>query len=161
MRRIRRVLALVALAGLVAGCSDVSPGVGSGPTDPPAPRYPYVELAEYEFTLEIHCFCPSSGTPIRVTVEDGVAVDGVYLDSGERSEDYTWLTLNDVIASANDTEAYSVSVSWPPCQQWPDHVSVDPERNTIDEEYGYSVADVVVPDVVVPGGPAPGCAPTR
>jgi hypothetical protein len=139
---------VAALAVLLGGCREASVGAGSGPRTPPGPTYPYVELADYRYTLAIYCFCPNAGVPIRVTVKGGAAVGGVYLAArdtvtlGEQSDDVTWLTLNDVIAAANDHRAYRVTVDWPKAQQWPDRVSVDPERDTVDEEYAYTVSDV-------------------
>ena len=45
-------------------------------------------------------------------------------------------------------------MTWPPCQPWPDYVSVDPEEDTLDEEYGYGVSDVVLTGGA---GVPPGC----
>lgn len=142
------LIASVAAVGLLGGCAQVTGGTGSGP---PAPTYPFLEAADYAYTLQIRCFCGNDGVPIEVTVEDGRAVSGIYLEdayngveAGEPAAERTWLTLNDVIAAANDTEAFSVGVDWPEGQRWPNRVSVDPQENTIDEEYGYLVSDVVL-----------------
>jgi len=149
MTRIRAIVGggLAALA-LLSGCASAVGGVGS-PPEPPGPTYHYLEASDYEYTLEISCFCPNSGVPIRITVEHGSGVRGVYLATtrdgavaGELSPEYTWITLNDVIGAANDHSAEQVYVSWPSGQQWPDSVGVDPELNTLDEEYGYRVYDV-------------------
>ena len=55
-----------------------------------------------------------------------------------------WLTINDVIDEANNTEAASVQVEWPAGQDYPDSVSVDQDEKMVDEERGYQVSNVVV-----------------
>jgi hypothetical protein len=139
-------LAAAGAVGLVGGCVTV----GAGGEPDPAPRvYRYVEMDSYAFTVRINCFCPDAGVPIRVTVEDGKAVDGVYLEdpdgpaqAGDQSAAHTWITLNDVIAVANDTRPHSVSVQWPPGARWPDSVDVDLLAGATDDNYGYVITDV-------------------
>jgi hypothetical protein len=80
------VVAAVTIAGMLAGCTQVAGGVGSGPRALPGPHYPYIEFANDQYTLEIHSFCANAGVPIRVTVRDGTAVDGVYLEAGDTND---------------------------------------------------------------------------
>jgi hypothetical protein len=157
----RRSLALAAAlsAALMAtaGCGQVTPGAGTGPGShsgpgpsptQASPPYPFLEDRDYEYTLEIRCLCPAGGDPFRVRVKEGVAVSAVYLTgtpsrpAGESPSGWWWLTLNDIITAANDTEADEVTVEWPRGQQWPDRVGVNPDLNTLDEERAYVVSEV-------------------
>jgi hypothetical protein len=157
------VTALACLA--LTSCGDDSaPGTAtdpegsSGTTSTPAPTaeptvgtYPEFEPADYSYTLSVSCFCADAGAPIRVTVEHGDVTGAVYqgggrggVEAGDPAEEYRWLTINDVIAAANDTEAASVNVTWPDGQDYPSSVYVDQDRNMADEEVGYDVSDVSV-----------------
>ena len=96
------------------------------------------------------CFCVGGGTPIDVTVRDGEVVDAVYdgggrgADAGTPADQFLWLTINDVIDEANNTEAASVRVEWPSGQDYPDSVYVDEHLDMVDEERGYQLSQVVV-----------------
>ena len=98
----------------------------------------------------VACFCLGGGTPIDVTVRDGEVIDAVYdgdgrgVEAGTPADEFMWLTINDVIDEANNTEAASVQVEWPAGQDHPDSVYVDEDLNMVDEERGYTVSDVVV-----------------
>jgi hypothetical protein len=156
---------LAAVAGLLslvlAGCcggegdqvaTDPTPATAE-PTPTAAPTvgtYPWFEPEDYTYTLVLACYCAGGGTPVDVTVRDGEVVDAVYDGDGRGAEAGTpadrlmWLTINDVIDEANDTEAASVEVDWPAGQDYPNSVFVDEHLNTVDEERGYLVSDVVV-----------------
>jgi hypothetical protein len=100
------------------------------------------------------CFCMGAGVPIQVTVVGGEAVGGVYaVDAGDRGGDIHagdpadkafWLTINDVIDKANDTEAATVTVDWPDGQDYPTSVYVDGSERIADDENTYTLANVQV-----------------
>jgi hypothetical protein len=159
------VMALTALAG----CSDDDGGdtatdtstdtssdtssdepTTSEPTpEPTVGTYPEFEPEDYSFVLKQVCFCPIAG-PVKVTVEDGevksaiVAKGGSGMEKGSDAPEYLWITINDVIAEANDTEAASVEVSWPDGQDWPASVAVDEVELATDDEITYVIRDVQV-----------------
>lgn len=156
---------LVAIALLTAGCSgddkqvaeDPAGGAGSSSSDDPtepaaAPTvgtYPEFEPSDYSFQLTILCYCPGNA-PIDVVVEDGEVVEAVYaakgpgVKKGQEAPEYAWLTINDVIEAANDTEAFNVDVKWPDGQDYPTSVAVDQNEMMVDEEMTYSIKKVAV-----------------
>lgn len=149
------VLALTALTG--CGDDDETPTAEdpaskspetSEPTTPPTVgTYPEFDAADYSYVLEQVCFCPVTG-PIRVTVEDGEVTSAIVtkgargLPRGSEAPEYLWVTLNDVIAQANDTEAAAVDVTWPEGQDWPSKVAVDNIENATDDEITFLVRNV-------------------
>jgi hypothetical protein len=130
------------------GTASTTPS--SDPTDEPTVgTYPELAAEDYTYVLEQICFCPVTG-PVKVTVEDGEVTSAVVLEGGSGIEkgtdapDYLWITINDVIAQANDTEAADVKVTWPDGQDWPDQVRVDKVELGTDDEISYVVRDVSV-----------------
>jgi hypothetical protein len=94
-----------------------------------------------------------AGVPIEVTVEDAEVVGAIYgaddtgrggTKQGDPAEKNFWLTINDVIDKANDTEAARVDVEWPAGQDYPNSVYVDGDKNIADDETGYTITNVVV-----------------
>lgn len=148
----------------LAGCGGDGPDVATDPGDgaesdagsgeptaaPTVGSYPPFEPEDYTYTLVLACFCVGGGTPVDVTVRDGEVVDAVYdgdgrgAEAGTPADEFLWLTINDVIDEANNTQADSVRVEWPAGQDYPTSVYVDEDRDTVDEERGYQVSDVVV-----------------
>lgn len=147
-------VALVALAGCsgddtaTAEDPESTPPATSDPTDTPTVgSYPELEATDYTYVLEQICYCPIAG-PVTVTVEDGEVTSAVYakggrgLEKGGDAPDYLWITINDVIAKANDTEADKVDVTWPEGQDWPTSVAVDQVERATDDEVTYVVRNV-------------------
>ena len=165
MTRLPLATSAVQLSFVLLGCggdeSDVAsdPGPGSAATsgstptpsgEPTAGSYPAFEPEDYTYTLVLACFCAGGGTPVDVTVSDGEVTDAVYAgdgrgaESGAPADQLMWLTVNDVIDEANDTDAASVEVDWPAGQDYPSSVYVDQDLDVADEERGYLVSNVVV-----------------
>ena len=120
------------------------------PTDPPSVgSYPELEATDYTYLLEQVCYCPLTG-PVKVTVEDGEVTSSVItkgghgMKKGSDAPDYLQLSINDVIARANDTSAADVAVDWPDGQDWPNTVSIDQIANAVDDEVTYVISDVNV-----------------
>jgi hypothetical protein len=137
--------------------SDPAPTTATSSPSPTAEptvgTYPAFEPADYTFELTVSCFCMGSGVPIEVTVANAEVVGAVYgLDDGGRggvkegdpADQAFWLSLNDVIDKANDTEAARVDVDWPAGQDHPNSVYVDGDEMIADDEVGYTVANVQV-----------------
>lgn len=159
----RTLLATAAVSLVLVGCgSEPDDTVATDPTTSPTPTettptaeptvgtYPDFEPDDYSYTLVVSCFCPDAGTPVRVTVVGGEAVDAVYAEDGrgvtkgDPAPEYRWVTIDEVIEAANDTEAATVKVKWPDGQDYPSAVEVDQDKMMADEEMGYLVSDVVV-----------------
>ncbi len=162
--RSARVLAAALLATLaLSGCSDddggdtaTDPGSGTStegtPTaSPTVGSYPAFEAEDYAYTLEVSCFCPDAGVPIRVTVQDGETSNAVYgqkgaaFQEGDAAPEYWELSINDIIEELNAaTDAEDVQVEWPDGQDYPTSVSIDQSSQIADEEIGYTISNVDV-----------------
>ena len=111
--------------------------------------YPELDAADYTYLLEQQCYCPLVG-PVKVTVEDGavtssvIAKGGNGMQKGSDAPSYLHLSINEVIARANDTSAAEVVVDWPDGQDWPNKVSVDQIADAVDDEVTYVISDVQV-----------------
>ena len=112
-------------------------------------EYPELAAEDYTYVLEQICYCPVTG-PVKVTVEDGDVTSAVILQGGHAMKkgsdapEYLRITINDVIARANDPEAAQVDVDWPDDQDWPTTVAVDQIENAVDDEVTYTIKDVQV-----------------
>jgi hypothetical protein len=151
------LLSALALSGC-AGDDDgddtaTDPGDGGTTTSAPSPEadageYPEFEPEDYSYTLRVSCFCPDAGVPMRITVTDGEVSESVYarsgrgFDKGSAAPDHWAITMNEVIAAANDTDAETVRVDWPEGQDFPNEVYVDQDSRMVDEEIGYVIANV-------------------
>lgn len=160
-------IALAAVAALaltaLTGCSgddgstakDPSSREGGAETtdltkvEPTVGTYPELEADDYTYVLEQQCFCPLAG-PVKVTVEGGEVTSAVLtrnsggMKKGTDAPKYLWITLDDVIARANDTKAAKVDVDWPDGQDWPNKVAVDQIENATDDEITYVVRGVEI-----------------
>jgi hypothetical protein len=128
----------------------------SGPTSSPTVgSYPEFEPADYTFELTVQCFCAGAGTPIEVTVVNSEAAGAVYgttqgggrdgsVQAGDPTDPLFRLSINDIIARANDTTAARVKVDWPAGQDYPNSVFVDGSKQIADDEIGYTIANVQV-----------------
>ena len=100
-----------------------------------------------------------------VTVADAEVVGAVYgmgssggrdgeIEQGDPADKIFWLTINDVIEKANDTDAARVQVDWPAGQDYPNSVFVDGDKGMADDETSYTIANVEVTPVVSRARPA-------
>ncbi|MCL8024944.1 DUF6174 domain-containing protein [Nocardioides bruguierae] len=139
------------------GTASSTPDPGTDPStsptaEPTVGTYPGFGPTSYSYTLVVGCFCPDGGSPVRVTVVDDEVVSAVYLrgggrggvEKGQEAPAYRWVSLDDVIDAANDTEADQVVVDWPDGQDFPSAVAVDTDERMADEEISYQVRDVEV-----------------
>ena len=124
------------------------------PTAAPTPgSYPAFEPTDYTFELTVSCFCVGAGVPVEVTIVNAEVVGAVYtmddsgrggVKEGDPADQSFWMTINDVIDIANDTEAETVRVDWPAGQDYPTTVFVDGKKSMADDETSYGIANVVV-----------------
>jgi predicted small lipoprotein YifL len=131
-----------------------TPSPTESPTaSPTVGTYPAFEPENYTFELNVSCFCMGAGVPIEVTVANAEVVGAVYgMDDsgrgggkkGDPADESFWMTINDIINRANNTEADTVRVDWPAGQDYPNSVYVDGEKTMADDEVSYGIANVVV-----------------
>jgi hypothetical protein len=144
--------------GPTTSTPSASPTASPTPSPTAAPTvgtYPAFEPTDYTFELTVSCFCLGAGVPVVVTVADSEVVGAVYglgesggrhgsIKAGDPADKTFWLTINDVIDRANDTEADKVTVEWPAGQDYPTSVYVDGHKGMADDEVGYTIANVQV-----------------
>jgi hypothetical protein len=135
-----------------SGTSSATP-TASPTASPTVGSYPEFAPTDYTFQLTVGCFCMGAGAPIVVTVTDGEAVGAAYAQddtgrggaqAGDQADQRYWMTINDVIAAANNTSAQKVTVDWPAGQEYPNQVFVDKNKQVADDEISYSIQDVQV-----------------
>jgi hypothetical protein len=134
-------------------------GGSSAPQESPSPEpemigdYPAYPHADYTYDLEVLCFCPIGGQPIRVTVSDDKVTDAVFTTKspgiekgGEAKEEWLRLTIDDVLREAADPAYDEVEVEWPEMgaggADHPDQVAIDRMSNAIDDEVTYVISNV-------------------
>ncbi len=161
--------ALLLPLGLLAACGEDEPtkaddpasesasGSESDPTSPTATvtgdpgTYPDFGESDYTYVLEQICYCPLTG-PVQVTVEDGEVTEAVTVKGtrgtpkGSDAPDYQRLTIDDIIAQANDPDVDQVDVTWPDGSAWPTSVAIDQIENAVDDEVTYLIRKVEVAD---------------
>jgi hypothetical protein len=168
VRPVALALTALALSFALAACSgdddgrlvsDPAPTVASPtatatPTPTPTPTpdgYPSFEPADYTYDLTIECFCMGTGVPVEVVVQNGEVTGAVYAEddggrggvkAGDPADKLFWLSINDIIDKANDSDAERVDVEWPPGQEYPDHVFIGGREDVADDEIGYSISGV-------------------
>ena len=109
----------------------------------------------YVYAIRVLCFCPVDyTTPVRVRVENGVAVERTYVDTGmpvpTALEDQfpTVDGLFDMLRRAYADEADEVIVSYHPSLGYPTELAIDLEEQLADEEIAVTVTEEPFP---IPG----------
>jgi len=156
LKRLLAASVLALAAGPLTACSgddepDAEPGPGSGSPSSTerasTGEFDPVALEDYTYTLERTCQCPDFGT-VMVTVEGGEATGAEFQENvpgaepGDPAPEDYWLSINDLLAEANDPEADDVAVAWPEEQEWPTTIYVDYDQKAEDDEFFYRVSDV-------------------
>lgn len=118
----------------------------SATRNPPSDAREYPDFApqDYTYLLEVLCYCPQVGT-VRVTVEDGKVTDAVSTTGeaqGQPAPEFARLSINDIIARANDPRVDEAEVTWPAGQDHPSVVVLDQLRMATDDEVTYAIKDV-------------------
>ena len=144
------------LAGLllaVAACGTTGPSMG------PLAELERAEAAweqegpsSYTYAIERLCFCAPDGRgPVRVRVEAGAVTERTYVASGDPVADPLAAAfpavegLFDILRSALDSGAHSVSVTYDPDLGVPLELFIDYHQQTADEELGMKVTEDVEP----------------
>lgn len=129
-----------------ASASARAEGGKTGGSEGSTTAWPDFAPTSYVYRLEVLCFCPLVG-PLRVTVEDGEVTSAIILGGekkGEEAPDFARLTINDVIARANDPQVAEAEVTWPAGQAHPTTVAIDQIERATDDEVTYTIRDVQV-----------------
>jgi hypothetical protein len=134
-------------AALALGCND--PLGPEDALDAQRRAWQAMHLEDYAYTLRIVCYCLDEvTTPVRVEVRDGAITTLTYVASGEPvAADYRSMFL-DVdglfarIRDALDQNADSLDARYHPTLHYPEHVWIDYDRQTADEEIGYEASEL-------------------
>jgi hypothetical protein len=125
------------------GSSDPTGTTGTG-------AYPAYAPQDYSYQLEVLCYCPQVGT-VEVVVRDGEVTDAMSLDgptAGRPAPEFARLTIDEIIAMANDPQVAKARVEWPDGQDHPSSVMLDRIAQAVDDEVTYTIKAVAV----VPAG---------
>lgn len=127
---------------LVAACGVLGPGRG----DLDAARRTWQDLGyrDYAFTFRWECFCAYTKA-VRIVVRDATVDEVTEVDTGNPPPSFgqTFPTIDDLfdlIQDAFDRHAYDVSAVYDDTRGFPISVHIDYEKNTIDEEQGFTVS---------------------
>ncbi|MFC7502605.1 DUF6174 domain-containing protein [Nocardioides sp. GCM10030258] len=120
----------------------------SATQDPPSAVRDYPDFApqDYTYRLEVLCYCPQVGA-VRVTVKDGKVTEAISTSGeakGQAAPEFARLSINDIIARANDPQVDEAEVTWPTGQDHPSVVALDQLRMATDDEVTYTIKDVAV-----------------
>ncbi|MDQ6525628.1 DUF6174 domain-containing protein [Nocardioides sp. LHD-245] len=123
-------------------------GTTTGTTTGPAgtASFPTYGPQDYSYHLEVLCYCPQVGT-VEVVVRDGEVTEATSLDgptAGRAAPDFARLTIDEIIAMANDPQVAKAKVDWPDGQDHPSSVMLDRIAQAVDDEVTYTIKDVVV-----------------
>lgn len=117
----------------------------SSPTDTSA-TWPEFGPPDYSYQLEVLCYCPQLG-PINVVVKDDQVVRATRARGAARGTsvpEFASLTINEVIAMANDPSVAKATVTWPDGQDHPSVIEIDRIAAAIDDEVTYAIKKVRV-----------------
>jgi hypothetical protein len=171
--RRRTFIVAIAGAVLLAGCGASNGGtattrsIDARPSSTTAPGLDRAEaiaeieaalatwqaagIDDYSYTIERHCLCPAE-LHARVFVEAGeVATVELLAEGGdtEFARERMRMTMGEVLAEllailrAGDEEPGPIELVFDPDLGFPTEVDVDPIRDAIDDEFGFSIVDFV------------------
>lgn len=148
MRRQRGIVTIPLAAVLALACSD---GTGPERTDLERGRAKWEAAAieDYAYDYQRLCFCPPQLIrPVHIQVENGQVTSGVFLDDGESvapADLELYPTIDDLFAQLQDAiqaEADSIAASYHPELGYPTEAFIDFDRQTIDEEQGFTAGNL-------------------
>ena len=144
---------LVLVCPLLLACGAVDPeDVRLALLEANQARWESLGPGFYTYAVERLCFCPAEYRgPVRVTVEDGVAVQRLYVDTGlapssEIAPNFpTVQGLFDLVRAAIEADAFEVRATYDPTLGVPLDLWIDYDQMVADEELGMQVTEVVTP----------------
>jgi hypothetical protein len=149
MKRLFVLLGWVA----AAGCSDLGVDVRSRTElERAEARWERSGPESYVYAVQRICYCLVEETgPVRVRVEDGLAVEWTYVASGNplpetaRPRFPTVDGLFAILREAYGEDAHDIVVSYDQDLGYPTEFSIDYEEQVADEELGMRVTEAPVP----------------
>jgi len=142
---LRTLGAVAGMAAIVAGCAD--DGVGLDAMRDLArnkARWEAVGPGSYAYAMGRLCFCPTEYRgPVRITVEDGIAIDRVFVETGEPVP--ADIAPEFPTGDAMQGGAYRVDVTYDPDLGMPVEFWIDHRENVADDEIGMTVSEAVTP----------------
>lgn len=133
--------AVAGCVAMLAACGDPTGSAG----DPEAlsaalERWSTQDIDDYRMTIR-----RQGGGLARITVQDGqtVSVQPLAPDEGMPPSFFEHLetvdALFEILIAAHNNDAYRIDVQYHPQLGVPMDVSIDPDRNAIDDEHGFKV----------------------
>jgi hypothetical protein len=140
-------VALVVVSVFVVGVAAIGfgPRIVRGRTlDQARDRWLSAQISDYTWRIDTGCFgACSNGTPVTIVVRDGRSVRMMTNDRYVRRViPSTVDELFQRIDELRGSDGYSVTFD--PSLGYPVHGSFDPSRNSIDEEWGFTVRSLQV-----------------
>lgn len=129
--------------------ADSATASGTTSDDTTTGQWPDFAASDYSYRLEVLCFCPLTG-PLRVSVAGGEVTSAVRLTKpgkGRQAPAFARLSIDDIIAKANDPAVFKADVTWPAGTDHPTKVTIDQIENAVDDEVTYTISDVEVAPV--------------
>jgi len=146
----RKVLMGAAVVVLFGGCANqVDPGAPApGASSPPA----WTEPAAYKFTLTSSCGERALIGRFRTRVKSGLVTENEGLDESARRA--LMLRLSRLVPTLGELEAQAetarkegadeVVIQVDPADGHPTSITIDPDRNSMDDEECYTISDYSV-----------------
>ncbi|HEX2568471.1 MAG TPA: DUF6174 domain-containing protein [Polyangia bacterium] len=141
----RKLVAFVGVLALSLASVGCSAGGGATVAEQRA-LWARRNIVNYRFQLRQLCFCPDSGKPFEIRVQDGVVVEvkngttGEMLDPSRFTYYPTIEGLFDKLQDAVERNAYQLQVTYDSTYGFPASASIDYDKRAVDEEYGFEVS---------------------
>lgn len=106
------------------------------------------DIHDYQFIYNTYCFCVMLQNVVIVVQQDKVTsafyqASGEYLPDNQLAGLPTIDSLFNIIEDAINRNAYRLTASYNDDYGYPAEVSIDYEKNTIDEEFGFSASNLM------------------
>jgi hypothetical protein len=147
------MLCAVMLAGASVACGDLGPSDGPlAELEQQRDKWEATRPVSYRYGVTRLCFCaPGSLGPARVSVTGASVTARVYIDSGDPvptqlAEAFPTVDgLFDILRSAMEGDAHSITVSYDATSGVPIDFWIDYVENVADDELGFEVVEGVTP----------------
>jgi hypothetical protein len=149
VKRTHSFVIVIVAGAVLASCGVLDPDDGARNDLVEArQRWDGQGIAAYEFVVMRSCYCiPEAIRPYRIRVMDGVIVDVRDAETGAAPlSSLTFRTIHglfDLVEDAIEQEAYVLEVEYHQQLGYPTHISIDYDRQTADEEQGFTVSAFV------------------
>lgn len=137
------VIVLLAAGTVWFLLSDAAPGtaVNEVPADTPADVWSAQEIDDYQYTVQVSCFCLVEATrPVVVQVKDGQVVSLTYADDGTAADPTLFERYDSIdkifaiISEAEAQEPARLDVTYDEATGVPQSIAIDISEQIADEE---------------------------